>query len=289
MARRKSKPIRTMKTINPNIATLRMLSSIKGEMWMIRHDKIQHFALCALEIPQTKEAFDLSDFYPMRQAAQIDRNGIGHVEIKGALLNKSPGIYEKLGLVTTYRTIKNESAALAEAGARAIIFHVDSPGGTVAGCAECAQFIAMLPVPTAAHADGLACSAAYKLACSCNHLTATPSSEIGNIGTILAWQDCSEFWKQNGIEFKAITNEGADLKSTFHLEPDEAQLEFLQQSINQAGAEFRQWVETMRPQVSAEVFRAGWYHGTTALSLGLADGIGTAAETIAEFLQKSPV
>lgn len=278
-----------MKTITPTISTLRMLSSIRGEFWMIRADKVEHFALSALEIPAAKEAFDLADFYPMRSGASMDKHGIGHVEIKGALLNKAPGIYEKLGLVTTYQTIQNESAALVASGARAILFHVDSPGGTVAGCAECAETIAAIPIPTGAHADGLACSAAYKLASSCDSIVATASSEVGNIGTILSWQDCSAFWKDRGIEFKALVNEGADLKSTFHLEPDAAQIAFLQDSINEAGAEFRQWVESHRTGISAEVFRAGWYHGKKAQSLGLIDAIGTADDMVAAFLQNHPV
>jgi len=278
-----------MKTITPTISTLRMLSSIRGEFWMIRADKVEHFALSALEIPSAKEAFDLADFYPMRSGASMDKHGIGHVEIKGALLNKAPGIYEKLGLVTTYQTIQNEASALVAAGSHAILFHVDSPGGTVAGCAECAEAIAALTVPTGAHADGLACSAAYKLASSCDSIVATPSSEVGNIGTILSWQDCSAFWREQGIEFKALVNEGADLKSTFHLEPDETQIAFLQESINAAGAEFRQWVEEHRTGISSEVFRAGWYHGKKAMEMGLVDAIGTADDMIANFLENSPV
>lgn len=213
----------------------------------------------------------------MRSQAVVDENGVGHVEIKGALLDKSPAIYEKLGLVTTYKTIKREASELLSSGARAIMFHVDSPGGTVAGCAECAEFIASIP-HSGAYATGMACSAAYKLSCSAGAIGATHSAEIGNIGTILSWADCSEFWKANGVEFKALTNDGADLKSTFHIEPDETQIAFLQESINQAGEEFKSWVRENRPAIDEEVFRAGWYHGQRAAMLGLADQIGSMEE-----------
>jgi len=264
--------------MTPTISQLRMLASIKSQAWMIRPDLVSEFALAALEVPEKKSEFDLSDFYPMRNEAGIDQDGIGHVDIRGALLNSSPKIYEKLGLATTYGTIIAETNALVNSGAKAILFHVNSPGGTVAGNVEAAKHIQNLSVLTASHCEGMACSAAYKLTAGTNAIYATQSAEVGNIGTILAWEDCTEFWKQNGIEFKALTNEGADLKSTFHLEPDETQLAFLQESINEAGNEFREHVEMGRPNISAEVFRAGWYHGEKAKSLGLIDEIGTREE-----------
>jgi ClpP class serine protease len=91
----------------------------------------------------------------------------------------------------------------------------------------------------------------------------------------MSWADDTEFWSSIGINFKALTNEGADLKSTFHLEPDEAQLAFLQESINEAGAAFRSHVEANRKGINPEVFRAGWYSGEKAKSLGLIDALGT--------------
>lgn len=142
--------------------------------------------------------------------------------------------------------------------------------------------IANLPVPTVAHCHGLACSAAYKLSAGCNYIVASESATVGNIGTIMSWMDCSEFWKENGIEFKALTSEGADLKSTFHLEPNDTQIEFLQEGINEAGRQFREHVATGREKAGAtldpEIWRAGWYSGEKAGELGLIDDIGTAED-----------
>jgi len=76
-----------------------------------------------------------------------------------------------------------------------------------------------------------------------------------------------------GIEPKAITNEGATLKSTFHLEPNAEQLAFLQESANQFGDAFKAFVSERRSDIDEEVFRAGWYSGQRAIDLGLADEI----------------
>lgn len=276
-----------MKRIDPTISQLRMLASIKGQQWMIRPDMVGVFALSALEAADVEMSAEISDFYPMRNAAMVDANGIATVEIKGALLNSGPKIYEKLGLATYYSTIIAETGAAMAAGARAILFLVDSPGGTVAGNIEAAEFIEGIQIPTIAFVPGMACSAAYKLACGADNILASPSATVGNIGTILSWMDCTEFWSEQGITMKAITNDGADLKSTFHLEPDESQLAFLQESINNAGQEFRLHVERNRPDIDAEVFRAGWYSGSKAEDLRLIDGMASYQDAYDELLNRT--
>ena len=262
-----------------------MLSSLRGQLWMIRTDMVTNFALAALEAREdNREEEWREDFYDMRKAAFVDQSGIGHVEIKGALMESIARIYEKLGIATKYETIIAETTALVEAGAKAILYHVNSPGGTVAGNVEASNFIASLEIPTAAFCKGLSCSAAYKLSAATGFIIATPSASVGNIGTILSWMDCTEFWREAGIEFKALTSEGADLKSTFHLEPDETQLVFLQESINEAGKSFRDFVKSNRPMIDDEVFRAGWYEGERAETLGLVDGLGT-EDDVQDFLE----
>ena len=79
----------------------------------------------------------------------IDGDGIAHIEIRGALLNKGPSLYEKLGLITRYSTIALETRTAASQGAKAILYHVDSPGGTVSGVVEASEAIASIGIPTA--------------------------------------------------------------------------------------------------------------------------------------------
>lgn len=268
--------------ITPTIRQLRMLATVRGQHWLIREDKLHEFALAALEIQEPKEGleFDIEDFYNLRESVSLTPDGVAVIEIRGALMHNAPGIYEKLGMVTRYATLISEIEQAEEAGARAIFFDLNSPGGTVAGCIEAARTIAAIEVPTMGYVSGMACSACYKLAAGMDSIVASPSADVGNIGTILSWADCTEFWREAGIEFKAITNEGADLKSTFHVEPDETQVEFLQESINAAGQAFRDWVESNR-EVDEEVFRAGWYSGDRAEQLGLTDGQATRREALA--------
>jgi protease-4 len=215
---------------------------------------------------------EIDDFYNFRPSPSIE-NGLGTISIQGMLTNGVPAIYEKVGIVTSYDSIKDEIDDLMEQGAQAINFVINSGGGSVNGAIELSRYIASLSVPTAATVTSCACSAAYMLASATNRIVISETAQIGNIGTIMSWYDFTQYFQRMGIEAKAITNEGATLKSTFHLEPNAEQLAFLQETANQHGETFQAFVSERRPEIDEEVFRAGWYSGQRAIDLGLADEI----------------
>lgn len=275
-----------MINFTPTVSQLKMLAALRGNLWMVHESSAVELALSALELSEklgSRESMwtddELADYHTIRKAAHIDSNGIGHIEIRGALMLETKPIYERVGMAIRYSTIAAETKALVESGARGIIYSIRSPGGAVVGNVETAELIAGLPIPTVGFCDGLSCSAAYKLSAGMSSIIATKSAIVGNIGTILSWADCSEFWQKWGVNFKAIVSENATLKSTFHLEPNDEQLQFLQESINESGAAFRAHVEAGRSNAGAtldpEVWKAGWYSGEKAYALGLIDGIGT--------------
>jgi protease-4 len=218
----------------------------------------------------------LSDFIVPRHAAGVhEETGEAFVHIKGALGDAMPPIWEKAGN-TDYRTLRLELAAIRDK-ASSLTLVIDSPGGMVAGLAEAAQAIAAVGevMPVRARVDGMACSAAYYLACAADTIEASPSSDVGNIGTVMAWMDATDFFESMGATFNVLTNEGADLKGMFHTAGrlSESQIAFLQDQVNEMGADFRAVVEGARPDIDPEVFRAGWYSGEKAKSLGLIDSI----------------
>jgi len=140
-----------------------------------------------------------------------------------------------------------------------------------------ANLISDLQVPTAAFVDGVCASAAYYMASGADYIVCTNSALIGSIGVIAPWVDESMMYSLIGLKFDPITNEGADLKSTGHspsLTP--TQREYLQGQVNDLAREFKEFVAAHRPaSLSQEVWRAGAYHGSRAVALGLADRIGT--------------
>ena len=210
-----------------------------------------------------------------RKPFNIDDGGVAHVHVAGALGDDMPPIWGMVGN-TDYRTLIDEVNAATAAGAERLVLHVDSPGGMCAGLPEAARAIQQAATAMSVVADvrGMACSAAYYLSCFADTIQASASSDVGNIGCVLAWADATDFWADQGVSFNVITNAGADLKGMFHDagRPSEVQVGFLQEQVDRLGAEFRAVVDGNR-DVSEEVFRGGWYSGEQAISLGLIDAI----------------
>lgn len=223
-------------------------------------------------ISASLDDIDFDDFFSFRPEPQIV-DGVAVISVQGMLTDNVPPIYEKLGIVTKYSTIQKEIEGSILAGASAIMLNVNSGGGSVNGAIELSRFIASLEIPTASMVRSCACSAAYMLTAATKRIAIRETAQIGNIGTIISWYDVSGMLAKFGVEPKAITNEGATLKSTFHLEPNEEQLAFLQEQANQHGETFQNFVSEQRPNLDPEVFKAGWYSGQKAIDLGLADEI----------------
>jgi ClpP class serine protease len=265
----------TIRSVSPftgdNAVNAAFLSYIQSKQWAMSSPGLRSLAGHA----HSQIDIGMEDFFELRPATEIDAAGVATIHIHNALVDSCPAIYEKLGLVTRYSTISADIRDVTQKGAKRIVLIVNSPGGTVSGVKECADLIAASKVPVTAYCNGQACSAAYYLIAGAKRIAAAPSATVGNIGTIMSWADDTEFWASIGIEWKALVNDGADLKSTGHLEPDATQIAFLQESVNESGKEFKEHVQKHRPGINAEVFRAGWYSGDKAKSLGLVDEIGT--------------
>jgi protease-4 len=238
-------------------------------------------------LQKAKEGFDLSQFINQRPEAKLE-DDIGHVYAWGMLINNAAPIEKQLGC-TDYRDIMSDIKGLVKSGAKSIVMHVNSGGGTAEGAAEAAELIQNCSVPIVAQIEGLGCSAAYELSCAATYIIASKSAMCGNIGTILVMVDDSEFYSNMGINFYAFTGEENSLKSTGHLPYlTQEQADFLQESINENSEQFKQFVLANRPEIDEEVFKSGWYFGQHAINLGLIDKIGDEddAEEIAKELSK---
>jgi protease-4 len=222
---------------------------------------------------KAENGIDLSFFVNTRKEAYLE-NGIGHVYVCGVLLSNATPMDKALGN-SDYKDIMDDIEDMLEAGAKSILLHINSGGGSVMGCIEVAKYIAELPVPVVVHVDsGICMSAAYKLAAGASWIMATQSSEIGNIGTIMVFTDTSKISQAMGIEYIAFVNDGAVYKSIGHTDSlSEVQKEYLQSQINLAGEEFQNHVSSNR-EVSPEAFTAAWYHNQYAVDAGLVDEIG---------------
>lgn len=226
----------------------------------------------------------VEDFYRQRPESTIDSNGIAHIHAMGCLLNNPPNVEKVMGN-TSYQDIIADIEQAKEDGARGIFLNIDSPGGMAEGAPEAAAAVANSGIPTVAHTEGSMCSAAYFLAAGANQIAATGSSSTGSIGTVLSWMDQGGMLESIGINTGVYTNDGADLKRIDFANPTEEQREFIQGSINENAAEFQGFVRDHRPQLDAEVFRAGHYSGAKSVELGLIDAVSSKSEAVGRMVE----
>jgi protease-4 len=95
---------------------------------------------------------------------------------------------------------------LGKSSARAVIVHIDSPGGTTAGAEQLHDALIQLKAkkPLVVVIDGLAASGGYLAALSSDHIVAQSASLVGSIGVLVQYPNVHEFLKNWGLKVEEI-------------------------------------------------------------------------------------
>jgi protease IV len=95
---------------------------------------------------------------------------------------------------------------LAKSRARAVIVHIDSPGGTTAGSEQLYDSLRALQAnkPMVVVVDGLAASGAYIAAISAEHIIAQDTSLVGSIGVLFQYPNFTDVLKTIGIKVEEV-------------------------------------------------------------------------------------
>jgi protease IV len=95
---------------------------------------------------------------------------------------------------------------LSKSSAKAVIVHLDSPGGTTAGSEQLYDSLRRLQAkkPMVVVVDGLAASGAYIAAISADHIIALDTSLVGSIGVLFQYPNFTELLKTVGVNVEAI-------------------------------------------------------------------------------------
>lgn len=217
----------------------------------------------------------LSDMVNTRPALSFDADRIAHIHIFGPLGPKLSKIERACG-ATGYEQLQADFVAATAGGARGVLLHVDSPGGTVAGCAETARALAELNsrIPVIAHGDLIA-SAAYYVAAGCTQIVMSESGDAGSIGVLIPYVDTSAELEELGLKPDPIVNSGGDLKALGHRGfLNDTEREYLQHEVDRMFQAFRSHVLQFRG-IPDEAMRGQTLGGQEMLSSHLADAIGT--------------
>ena len=95
---------------------------------------------------------------------------------------------------------------LANSRARAVIVHIDSPGGTTAGSEQLYDSLRALQAkkPMVVVVDGLAASGAYIAAIAAEHIIAHDTSLVGSIGVLFQYPNFTDVLKTIGIKVEEV-------------------------------------------------------------------------------------
>ena len=110
------------------------------------------------------------------------------------------------GLIRSNRPRSEALTRLAESNAKAVIVHVNSPGGTVAGSEELYDSLIKVKAkkPMVVVVDGLAASGGYIAAMASDRIVAQQSAIVGSIGVIFQYPNVTELLKTIGVQVETI-------------------------------------------------------------------------------------
>jgi protease-4 len=183
------------------------------------------------------------------------------------------------GLIRANRQRVEALTKLGESSARAVIVHINSPGGTVAGSEELHDALIKLKAkkPIVVVIDGLAASGGYIAAMAADHIVAQQSSIVGSIGVIFQYPNVSELLKNIGVKIEDVKS--SPLKAAPNgYEPTSPEARAAIEAIVMDSYDwFKDMVRTRRnldPGGLEQVADGRVFTGRQALALKLVDALG---------------
>lgn len=265
-----------------------MLVDRSARVWAMRRDDV--VAAHALQIRAARadgqpvalragDPLEGSDF-----ARVID--GVAIVPVMGPLMRSFSWwawSYEEV--------LRDVRLAQADGSVRAIVLDIDSPGGLVAGCEDCAAGIrASGTKPVEAFVGGMGASAAYWLASAASRVNVGSGAILGSIGSVIEYINLEPYFEKLGARIVRVVAEQSPNK---RLDPDspEGQAE-MQALVDASGADFVAAVARFRNRTEEEVvsgFGQGLvFDGAEAIRRGMADRRITLDDLIAELAGRDP-
>jgi protease-4 len=190
------------------------------------------------------------------------------------------------GLIRTDRDRAEALERLANSRARAVIVHINSPGGTTAGSEELYDSLMRLKAlkPTVVVVEGLAASGGYIAAVAADHIVAQETALVGSIGVIFQYPNFTDALKTLGIKVEEIKS--TPLKAAPNgFEPTSPEARAAIESVvMDSYAWFRNLVQVRRmldDEALERVADGRVFTGRQGLALKLVDEIGDERTAIA--------
>jgi protease-4 len=161
---------------------------------------------------------------------------------------------------------------------KAVLFVIDSPGGSVVASREISYAVNEMSKPTVCWMGDIAASGAYWIASSCDYVMADPLTITGSVGVTASYLEFSKLFEKYGVTYEQITSgESKDMGSPFRnmTSEERKKLEYI---VNETFIYFLNDVKERRnlTQLQIDQIKNGdIFLGKDAVSLGLIDATGT--------------
>ena len=207
-----------------------------------------------------------------RASYALSDGGVAVIPVQGTLVQRSSGL--------------DAESALSDVNAHAILMEIDSPGGEVAGLFDLVDAIyqARSVKPVWAIANENAYSAAYAIASAAERMTLPRSAGVGSIGVVAMHMDQSAKDAKQGYVYTPVFAGDRKIDGSEHFPLSPEAKASLQSEVDRLYELFVATVARNRgvDETAVRATEAGWLNPDDAMAVGLADGVATFAETLAE-------
>jgi protease-4 len=203
---------------------------------------------------------------------------IGIIPIKGMLVSEDTSMFGAFSVSSASTgIIKSIEKVEKSRKIKAVIFEINSPGGTPFPSKEIATGIKNMEKGSVAWIREYATSGAYWIASACDEIVADELSVVGSIGAMSIRPDISELMRKFGIDAETITTgiyKGLGLP---YKKATDEERELLKKELDEIQGSFLNGVKKNRKLDEARVKELALgkvYLGREAKEMGLIDHIG---------------
>ena len=207
---------------------------------------------------------------------KVINSTIAVIPVKGVISFSNSGLLFQQSNANAQSILDNIEKAKSK-NVKAVVFEIDSPGGTVVASKEIAEAIRKLDKPTVSVIRETGASGAYWIAASTDKIVADDLSITGSIGVISSYLEFYEFLDKNGVKYnRLVAGKYKDMGSPFKDLSDEER-DILQKKLDLIHEIFIDYVKERRNLTDVEVnkIRTGeFFLGREAKDIHLIDYIG---------------
>lgn len=221
-----------------------------------------------------------------REDVRGTHNTVARIKIDSPIMHE-PGGWDLWVYTPTDRVVDAINKAAMDRTIDVIVLELDCPGGTVAGWSDIAEAIdaAKVEKGVVALVHEHAYSLAMRMAVRCEEIVATPTGNVGSIGTLVMMYDDSAMFAEAGVLAKPIGSDGFKAQGYAGVPISEEMMAHIRANVVEPDyAEFVAEVAAGRGMTEEAVRAVGSlsYPAQQALRLGLIDRIETAEAYVAE-------